>query len=163
MQYRMEVRNSPEVTFALKVFSSLNSNNYVRFFKLLRSASYLNACIMHRYFTQVRSRALQTMTKAYRPQEPYPQQALLNLLTFEDKEEVRTIVAPFSKTWTLRHGDVILTSHCMTILTNLWLLGMTELSLVDRFLQLLYKLSVLRRQSRDTNRNIKRLVYCQYG
>ena len=25
------------------------------------------------------------------------------------------------------------------------------------------KRSVLRRQSRDTNRNIKRLVYCQYG
>ena len=25
------------------------------------------------------------------------------------------------------------------------------------------KLSVLRRQSRDTNRNIKRSVYCQYG
>ena len=27
----------------------------------------------------------------------------------------------------------------------------------------IYKRSVLRRQSRDTNRNIKRLVYCQYG
>ena len=26
-----------------------------------------------------------------------------------------------------------------------------------------YKRSVLRRQSRDTNRNIKRLVYCQCG
>ena len=25
------------------------------------------------------------------------------------------------------------------------------------------KRSVLRRQSRDTNRNMKRLVYCQYG
>ena len=28
---------------------------------------------------------------------------------------------------------------------------------------LLYKRSVLRRQCRDTNRNIKRSVYCQYG
>ena len=27
----------------------------------------------------------------------------------------------------------------------------------------LNKRSVLRRQSRDTNRNIKRSVYCQYG
>ena len=26
-----------------------------------------------------------------------------------------------------------------------------------------YKRSVLRRQSRDTNQNIKRSVYCQYG
>ena len=29
--------------------------------------------------------------------------------------------------------------------------------------QILYKCSVLRRQSRDTNRNIKRSVYCQHG
>ena len=28
---------------------------------------------------------------------------------------------------------------------------------------ILNKRSVLRRQSRDTNRNIKRSVYCQYG
>lgn len=90
MQYRIEVRNSSEVKFALEVFSSLNSNNYVRFFKLLKSASYLNACIMHRYFTQVRSRALRTMTRAYRSQESYPLQELLDLLAFEDKEEVRT-------------------------------------------------------------------------
>jgi hypothetical protein len=88
MQYRLEVRNSPEVKFALEVFSSLNSHNFVRFFKLVKSASYLNACIMHRYFTQVRRSALRVMTKAYSPKEPYPLQVLQYLLAFEDKDEV---------------------------------------------------------------------------
>ena len=33
----------------------------------------------------------------------------------------------------------------------------------DKYEYVLYKRSVLRRQSKDTNRNIKRLVYCRYG
>ena len=36
MCYRPEVRQSPEVKFATKVFNALNSNNFVRFFKLVR-------------------------------------------------------------------------------------------------------------------------------
>ena len=88
MQYRLEVRNSPEVKFALEVFSSLNSSNFVRFFKLLKSATYLNACIIHRYFTQVRRNALKVMTRAYSPKEPYPLQVLQDLLAFEDQDEV---------------------------------------------------------------------------
>ena len=88
MQYRLEVRNSPEVKFALEVFSSLNSSNFVRFFKLLKSATYLNACIIHRYFTQVRRNALKVMTRAYSPNEPYPLQVLQDLLAFEDQDEV---------------------------------------------------------------------------
>ena len=88
MQYRVEVLNSSEVKFALEVFSSLNSNNFVRFFKLLKSASYLNACIMHRYFTQVRRSALRVMTKAYSPKEPFPVPVLQDLLAFGNKVEV---------------------------------------------------------------------------
>ena len=88
MQYRPEVRNSAEVKFALEVFSSLNSNNYVRFFKLLKSASYLSTCIIHRYFTQMRSQALKTMSKAYRPQEMFPLNGLVDILALEDKDEV---------------------------------------------------------------------------
>ncbi|KAG7256778.1 hypothetical protein CRUP_037793 [Coryphaenoides rupestris] len=33
-QFRDEVRNSAEAKFAVQVFSALNSNNFVRFFKL---------------------------------------------------------------------------------------------------------------------------------
>lgn len=52
-QFRKDVRESPEVDFAVQAFAALNSNNFVRFFKLVNSASYLSSCILHRYFNQV--------------------------------------------------------------------------------------------------------------
>lgn len=52
-QFHSAVRNSPEVKFAVQAFAALNSNNFVRFFKLVQSASYLNACLLHCYFNQV--------------------------------------------------------------------------------------------------------------
>ena len=42
------VRQSPQMTFALKVFSAVNNNNYVKFFKLVRQASLLQGCILLR-------------------------------------------------------------------------------------------------------------------
>lgn len=61
------VRESPEVVEALGFYSALNNNNYVRFFKLLQRTTYLNACILQRYFTQVRLKALLSILKAYSP------------------------------------------------------------------------------------------------
>lgn len=52
-QFHPAVRNSAEVKFAVQAFAALNSNNFVRFFKLVQSASYLNACLLHCYFNQV--------------------------------------------------------------------------------------------------------------
>lgn len=52
-QFRDEVRNSPEVKFAVHAFAAVNSNNFVRFFKLVKGASYLASCLLHRYFNQV--------------------------------------------------------------------------------------------------------------
>lgn len=52
-QFRKVVRESPEVDFAVQAFAALNSNNFVRFFKLVSAASYLSSCILHRYFNQV--------------------------------------------------------------------------------------------------------------
>lgn len=54
-QFRPSVRNSPEVRFAVQAFAALNSNNFVKFFKLVQTASYLNACLLHCYFNQVRN------------------------------------------------------------------------------------------------------------
>lgn len=52
-QFRKEVRESREVDFAVQACAALNSNNFVRFFKLVNAASYLSSCILHRYFNQV--------------------------------------------------------------------------------------------------------------
>lgn len=59
-QFHPAVRNSSEVKFAVQAFAALNSNNFVRFFKLVQSASYLNACLLHCYFNQVSNTAVLT-------------------------------------------------------------------------------------------------------
>ena len=66
-QLRLNVCNSEEIRFSVKAFFSLNSNNYVRFFRLVKSTSYLNACILYRYFNQIRSRALQVILQSHTP------------------------------------------------------------------------------------------------
>lgn len=64
-QFRKEVRDSAEVKFAVQAFAAVNSNNFVRFFKLVKAASYLAGCILHRYFNQIRHAALKTLNTAY--------------------------------------------------------------------------------------------------
>jgi hypothetical protein len=57
---------APEVQFAVKARLALQDNNYVLYFKMTKQADYLMACLMHKYFTAVRKKALKTMTRAYR-------------------------------------------------------------------------------------------------
>lgn len=47
-QLRPDVRNTTYINYALQVYAALNSNNFVRFFRLVRGGSFLCACIMHR-------------------------------------------------------------------------------------------------------------------
>ena len=63
----MEIRTSPEINFALEALTAINNNNYVRFFKVVERATLLQACILFRYFGQVRQRSLETMLRAYCP------------------------------------------------------------------------------------------------
>lgn len=83
------VQNSPEIQFALKVYFSLDSNNYYKFFQLVRETTYLNACILLRYFNQVRLRALSVMVKAYcrTTSTAFPLYELMDILGFEDENE----------------------------------------------------------------------------
>lgn len=88
-QLRDEIQQSPEIQFAIKVYLALESNNYVKFFSLCRSTTYMNACILLRYFTQVRVKALQVMFKAYAPRNAVymPISTLTYLFGFEDFEQ----------------------------------------------------------------------------
>ncbi len=63
----VDIRQSPEVKFAINVHAALNFNNYIRFFKLVKQASFLPACIMHRYYNQVRNHGLRILFSAYSP------------------------------------------------------------------------------------------------
>ncbi|KAK5890784.1 hypothetical protein CesoFtcFv8_014270 [Champsocephalus esox] len=92
-QFRDDVRNSPEVKFAVQVFTAVNSNNFVRFFKLVKGASYLASCLLHRYFNQVRAMALKIMNTAHTvgcvpPRSTaFPVEDLVRMLMFRTTDE----------------------------------------------------------------------------
>lgn len=90
-QFHPDVRNSPEVNFAVQAFAALNSNNFVRFFKLVQSASYLNACLLHCYFNQIRKDALRALNVAYtvstQRSTVFPLDGVVRMLLFRDSEE----------------------------------------------------------------------------
>ncbi|NXS57900.1 GANP protein, partial [Brachypteracias leptosomus] len=96
-QFRPEVRNSPEVRFAVQVFAALNSNNFVRFFKLVQAASYLNACLLHYYFNQIRKDALKSLNIAYTVSTQrctvFPLDHLVRMLLFKDCEEATDFIS----------------------------------------------------------------------
>ncbi|EPY77865.1 hypothetical protein CB1_001169009 [Camelus ferus] len=90
-QFHPAVRNSSEVKFAVQAFAALSSNNFVRFFKLVQSASYLNACLLHCYFSQIRKDALRALNVAYtvstQRSTVFPLDSVVRMLLFRDSEE----------------------------------------------------------------------------
>ncbi|XP_074858216.1 germinal-center associated nuclear protein [Carettochelys insculpta] len=96
-QFHPAVRNSAEVRFAVQAFAALNSNNFVRFFKLVRVASYLNACLLHGYFSQIRRDALKSLNIAYtvntQRSTVFPLDNLVRMLLFRDCEEATDFIS----------------------------------------------------------------------
>lgn len=52
-QFPDNILKSNELKFAFLIYQAVENNNYVRFFQLVSQTTYLNACILLRYFTQV--------------------------------------------------------------------------------------------------------------
>ncbi|XP_065817978.1 germinal-center associated nuclear protein isoform X2 [Labrus bergylta] len=97
-QFRDEVRNSPEVKFAVQAFAAVNSNNFVRFFKLVKGASYLASCLLHRYFNQVRAKALKTLNIAHTigPRSTaFPVDDVVRMLMFQSVEEATEFIQQY--------------------------------------------------------------------
>ncbi|XP_043916221.1 germinal-center associated nuclear protein-like [Protopterus annectens] len=90
-QFQPAIRNSQDVKFAIQAFAAFNSNNFVRFFKLARAATYLNACILHRYFNPVRVLALKILTTAYtvstQRSASFPVDSMVHMLLFLNDAE----------------------------------------------------------------------------
>lgn len=84
------ILESDMVKFAMRVFVSRHTNDYFQFFKLLREATYLQACLLFRYIPGVRSSALQRMNRGFRNQ-PYPLLDLVELLCFDDEEHAVSV------------------------------------------------------------------------
>ncbi|GAQ86712.1 hypothetical protein KFL_003060110 [Klebsormidium nitens] len=83
MRLRPAVLQSCEVCFTLRAFCCARAGDYVRFFRLAAGASYLQTCILHGAFPQVRSRALQVLNKASMKGQAWPLAALSSVLSTE--------------------------------------------------------------------------------
>ncbi|XP_053139055.1 germinal-center associated nuclear protein isoform X2 [Hemicordylus capensis] len=96
-QFHPTVRNSAEVRFAVQAFAALNSNNFVRFFKLVQTASYLNACLLHCYFNQIRRDALKSLNIAYTVSAQrstiFPLENVVRMLLFKDSEDAVNFIS----------------------------------------------------------------------
>jgi len=59
------ILEAPEVKIALQIQLAVFSKNFVSFFRLLNQVPYMTACIMHRYFFQIRTTAIRSLVKAH--------------------------------------------------------------------------------------------------
>ncbi|CAH8512820.1 unnamed protein product [Schistosoma intercalatum] len=95
------LRQSKPVRFAFATHEALITNNYIRFFRLARQATCLVACLMHRYFVQIRSQALTKLSCAFaghpKREVHYPISTLTQQLGFENETESKH----FCETWGL--------------------------------------------------------------
>ncbi|XP_078537566.1 germinal-center associated nuclear protein [Lissotriton helveticus] len=97
-QFQPDVRNSPEVKFAVQAFAAFNSTNFVRFFRLVKSATYLSGCILHSYFNQIRRDALMALNVAYTSNQrstSFPVETVMRMLLFRDCDEASDFLVSY--------------------------------------------------------------------
>jgi hypothetical protein len=95
LSFPEKVFKSEPVQFALDVFFAVRTSNYVRFFNLVKEATYLNACLMHQHFLTVQKKALMIMNKAYSKEYVFPLVDLVHLLGFEDEIHAQTVCSHY--------------------------------------------------------------------
>ena len=86
------IRAAYPIQFAMQVFLARKMNDWVKFFQLVKEGTYLQTCLLHRYFPGVRENALKCMNRAMRKQL-YPVDEMLDLLCFEDQDQVLEVCA----------------------------------------------------------------------
>ncbi|KAI7840763.1 hypothetical protein COHA_005577 [Chlorella ohadii] len=108
---RPDVRGSPAIQWVLKLQRAFASNNFVRFFALVRQAPYLLACLSHIYFGQVRGRALRTLgdTLAPKADTPVPLELswLVEVLMLDSVEEAQQLCGMHGYDTTMQAGGPV--------------------------------------------------------
>uniref|UniRef100_A0A0A9WKW3 80 kDa MCM3-associated protein n=1 Tax=Lygus hesperus TaxID=30085 RepID=A0A0A9WKW3_LYGHE len=66
-QFPLELQKSTRVREAVDIHTAYNNNMYSTYFMLLKKTSYLNACLMQRFFGHLRTRALEIIVKSHCP------------------------------------------------------------------------------------------------
>ncbi|KGN50492.1 SAC3 family protein A [Cucumis sativus] len=67
-----QAKKDVAVNHALAVRAAVTSENFVKFFRLYKAAPNLNACLMDLYAEKMRYKAINCMSRSYRPSLPVP-------------------------------------------------------------------------------------------
>lgn len=89
-QFSPALKLSAPVEFAVKIHAAFHNRMYARFFNLVKKTTYLNTCLLQRYFNHVRTQALQSIVKAYgRPSvnTTVPLKFIMMVLKFDVQED----------------------------------------------------------------------------
>lgn len=81
-----EVRQAPDVLFARDVARSCRIGNYIAFFRLVRKARYLQACLMHAHFAKLRTQALASLHSGLQNNQGIPVAHVAQWLGMEDED-----------------------------------------------------------------------------
>jgi hypothetical protein len=82
-----EIRNSPQIKIALKLFFAYNSKNYLKFFRLMlnQNFNYIAACLVHHFVVKMRVEAIKSIAITYK--RGYPFDKLCDILCFDNEED----------------------------------------------------------------------------
>lgn len=90
-----EVLSDPCMQIALRVVAAIQGGDFGAFFRELKRASYLTACLMHKHFETVRQRAVVAINRAFAPRPDskveLPLADFQRMLRLEDAEEAKAI------------------------------------------------------------------------
>ncbi|XP_071701316.1 SAC3 family protein B isoform X2 [Rutidosis leptorrhynchoides] len=79
------IRQAEEVLFARNVARACRSGNFVAFFRLVRKASYLQACLMHAHFGKLRTQALASLHSGLQNNQGIPLSLVSKWLGMEEE------------------------------------------------------------------------------
>lgn len=81
-----DMRQTPEVLFARDVARACRTSNFIAFFRLARSASYLQACLMHAHFSKLRTQALASLHTGLQNSQGIPVAQVAKWLGMEEED-----------------------------------------------------------------------------
>lgn len=79
------IRQATEVLFARSVARACRTGNYIAFFRLVRKASYLQACLMHAHFGKLRTQALASLHSGLQNNQGIPVSQVAKWLGMEEE------------------------------------------------------------------------------
>ncbi|KAM3721943.1 Germinal-center associated nuclear protein [Dirofilaria immitis] len=102
LTYRREILEAGSVRLAIRLFTCLQNQNYVRFFRLLKNdATYLQCCLCHRFFNRMRHQAMYAISHSVHIMGKYPVNKFVQLLGFDDRDSALQFLGCYN----VRHSN----------------------------------------------------------